>query len=110
KLTQSEVARFYAAALVMAEREHNRASMATTRARGSAYVSFTLEPGSVLRWVSTTYVQPRLDRFSDLRIASESVLSLKMFRRLEYQVHFTLNYDTKPPIDIGKLQYHLKQG
>ena len=50
-----------------------------------------------MRLVSITYVQPRFDRFSDLRILQDAALEVDVVKHLSLLVGVTVAYDSDPP-------------
>lgn len=75
--------------------------------RLSSYFTFTLLPQEDVSFVSTTYVQPKIDHFSDYRILHENSLSFGISAKLNFSLRFTLAYDRMPPVDIPELTYYL---
>ena len=78
--------------------------------RISSYFSFTLLPQDDVSFISTTYLQPKIDDFNDYRILNENSLSLGITNKLSFSVQFSLAYDRKPPIDVPGLTYVLLNG
>ena len=80
KLSNLENYKFYLGTLVMYEHELlTDGSDLAEDFRGSIYFSCSLYPNDVISFISTTYYQPLLSKFSDYRIANESSLGIKAF-------------------------------
>jgi hypothetical protein len=58
--------------------------------------------------VTTTYVQPRLDDASDIRILSESGFVFKVNTRLSTNITFSAHYDSNPPASVLPTDVELK--
>ncbi len=58
--------------------------------------------------VTTTYVQPRFDDPSDIRILSESGFIFKIGKRFSVSVTFSAHYDSNPPIGVLPTDTELK--
>ncbi|WP_310992736.1 DUF481 domain-containing protein [Aequorivita marina] len=112
KLTKLENYKLYLGTLIMYE--HQELSDGVTPVerifRGSAYFSFSLFPTETLSISSTTYYQPRLNKFSDFRIASETSLMLTLYRNFSFKTTYTFTFDDSPAINIPNSQYELTSG
>ncbi|MFP3948406.1 MAG: DUF481 domain-containing protein [Longimicrobiales bacterium] len=82
----------------------------TTVVRSSSYGNFriTFEGGLVI--TSTTYLQPRLGRFTDIRILEDLAFSSPVTERLALAVSFDLRYDSVPPDGLAALDTRLRTG
>ena len=82
----------------------------TTVIRSSSYGNFriTFERGLVI--TSTTYVQPRLGHFGDVRILEDLAFSTPVTDRLALAVTFDLRYDSVPPDGLAALDTRLRTG
>lgn len=68
--------------------------------RWSSY--FSLNYGTDrLRMSSTTYVQPRFDRFRDARILSSATLDVTIFEQLSVRLGLRLRWDSEPSVYCG---------
>ena len=113
KLTASDNYKFYAGTLIMKEWERIDSDLEQTTnndVRLSAYFSFSLFPKDGISIVSTTYFQPRVDEFSDLRWSNDSRVAFKISKNLAFNVQFTISYDNYPALGIPKTQYKLTNG
>lgn len=113
KLTTSDNYKFYAGTLIMKEWERIESDLEQTTnndVRLSAYLSFSLFPKDGISIVSTTYFQPRVDEFSDLRWSNDSRVAFKISKSLAFNVQFTISYDNYPALGIPKTQYKLTNG
>lgn len=55
-----------------------------------------------------SYYQPDLSDFKDFRVSSEILLKINIIKRLNLKYSMALFYDTKPPEDIRKTFYNIK--
>jgi len=53
------------------------------------------------------YVQPRFDRFSDLRVLEDLAATFTVHKRLKLELSFVLGYDSDPPIEVAPLDTKL---
>lgn len=109
RIADNDTFHFYLGTLYMYEYEELTGELQINRAnRLSSYISIGYSINDHF-WIDhITYYQPRLDYFGDFRIASETVFGFKIFKHLAFGVHFSLNYDTKPPPEVPDLIYSLK--
>ena len=79
KLVKKPRFRLYGATLLMYENEKEATKPAVKHSdvRNSSYLSFTWLPKDYLEIISTTYFQPRVDRFRDYRILNQLVFKVK---------------------------------
>ena len=113
KLNNSENYKFYAGTLIMKEWEYINSDIENTRnndLRLSAYFSFSLFPKDGISIVSTTYFQPKINAFSDLRWSNDSRVTFKIIKNLAFNVQLTITYDNYPALGIPKTQYKLVNG
>jgi len=78
--------------------------------RMSTYFSFELKPQPSVSFLSTTYVQPRIDQWSDYRILNENKFNLSITENLQFSIRFQLTYDSRPPLEVPSLTYNLSNG
>ena len=78
--------------------------------RFSGYLSVRYFPTDNITIASTTFYQPRIDKFYDYRIFSYNSLSIKLYKKLSFKLTYTLSYDTYPAEGIPKTQYDLLNG
>ncbi|PRP97441.1 hypothetical protein ENSA5_34330 [Enhygromyxa salina] len=73
--------------------------------RWSSYLSLVYAATERLSMSSTTYVQPRFDRFSDLRLLSEGFLDVVLVEPISIRLSLRIRWDSQPSIycssDVG---------
>lgn len=82
----------------------------TSHHRLSSFLTLALEPRPGLALASTSYVQPRLDAFDDVRVLSQSRLAVQLLGPLSMDVTLDLSYDARPPDDVESLDTSLRTG
>lgn len=82
----------------------------TSHHRSSSFVTLSYEPREGLALASTSYAQPRLDDPGDIRLLSQSRLSVQLLGPLTLDLTFDAHYDADPPDDIESLDTTLKTG
>lgn len=114
KLSKKEQYKLYFGSLIMFENEKviEDEDLEITRNdwRSSSYFSMNLRPKKHISVVSTTYFQPRLDKFSDFRIASETTVAFKIVKSLSFTATFMYEYDEFPVSNVPREQYRLTNG
>ena len=105
---------FYVGALVLGEREREVVDSIPLHndVRLSAYVAGSYTPDSA-DWITvsnTTYFQPRVGRFSDIRISTDWQLEVALRENLKLVTSLNLVYDAVPPIGLDKTTYALRNG
>lgn len=112
KLTDLENYRFYLGTLVMYEQEELSDGITPIERvfRGSAYFSFSIFPTETISFISTTYFQPKLQDFSDYRVATETSMVINLYKKLSFKTTYTFTYDETPAIGIPNSQYNLSSG
>ena len=79
--------------------------------RMSTYLSMTLYPFEENFSISnTTYYQPVLNNFSDVRLSSQTSLRFALSKRLVFSTIFSITNDTRVPENIPATYYSLKNG
>lgn len=78
--------------------------------RFSGYFSVRYFPTDNMTLASTTFYQPRLDKFYDYRIYSYNSISIRLIKKLSFKLTYTISYDTFPAEGIPKTQYDLLNG
>jgi hypothetical protein len=73
---------------------------ATTAHRWSNYLALSYKASDLVTLTSTTYVQPRLDDFGDLRSLEEASLVINVSKRIATKLGCTLRYDRRPPTGV----------
>lgn len=104
----------YAGLLVMGEREVEVVDSVPVHddVRLSAYVAGSYTPESA-EWISianTTYFQPRVGRFSDIRISTDWQLEVALRENLKLVTSLNIVYDARPPVGLDKTVYALRNG
>ena len=69
--------------------------------RWSNYLSLEWRASDIATVSHTTFAQPRLDDFADLRVLSELELALAVTERVRVRLNFTLTHDSRPPTDVN---------
>ena len=112
KLSTSEKYKFYLGTLMMYEHEKVTDGVTPTQKdfRVSTYLSFSLYPTEHISIISTTYYQPRIDKFHDYRISSQSSLLVGLFKNFALKTSYTFTYDAFPAIGIPNSQYDFSTG
>jgi hypothetical protein len=82
----------------------------TTVFRGSYFLTLRVVPNENLVVTSTTYLQPELGSFEDLRVLANLRIATSVSDELDLTVSFDLRYDSRPPDDISALDTNLRTG
>lgn len=114
KLSEKDNYKFYLGTLVMYEYE-KASDVVEDRLqkdiRGSLYLSFSLYPTETISIISTSYYQPRVDKFKDYRLSSNTSFLFKIYEDLAFKTSFNYFFDPFPvTTDIPKTQYELTNG
>ena len=111
QLTDYENALFFFGLLYMYEREVLKDPREINNDhRLSSYFSFSMVPQPTISLYSTTYIQPRIDQWSDYRLLTENTLNLGITDKLSFTVRLRLTYDSAPPIGVPTLIYDFHNG
>jgi putative salt-induced outer membrane protein YdiY len=78
--------------------------------RWSNYLSVRIELTEQTSFVSTVYVQPRLDAFEDLRILHDASIAVAITDHLTLRTTLNLYYDSRPPDNVEDLDVELRNG
>lgn len=79
--------------------------------RMSAYLSASIQPFSGNVTISnTTYYQPVLTNFSDVRLSSQTSLTFFLFKRLRFSTIFSLTNDSRVPENVPATFYSVRNG
>ena len=103
--------RIYSGLAYMFEHEvpqSDAVSVAENNHRLSSYVSFTLKLNSNFSLINTSYFQPRIDYFTDYRIANNLNMVFKITRRLSYALMLEHLIDNRPLKSIPREIYSLR--
>ncbi len=76
--------------------------------RWSSYLAATYKPQDRILLSSVTYVQPRIDRFSDYKVLSVSGADFKITTHLHSRVDVTARYESATPPDVRHADLELK--
>ncbi len=82
----------------------------TTNLRGSYFLTLRLVPNENLVITSTTYLQPAVDNFGDLRTLANLRIATSVSDELDLTVSFDLRYDSGPPDLVSALDTSLRTG
>lgn len=112
RLSKTEHARIYTGISYMYEitrelTEHEEYQMLREH-RNSNYISFSLFPTDNFSVISTSYFQPRLDKFSDYRLSNATELRFKIYKTLVFGVEYKLSYDRYPAYGVPKITHNLQ--
>lgn len=78
--------------------------------RLSSYLTFTLIPVETISLQNTTYIQPLANDFNDFRFSNNTLLNFGITENLKFVTTFSFLYDSRPPIDIPRVNYIVKNG
>ncbi|HUH72793.1 MAG TPA: DUF481 domain-containing protein [Chitinophagales bacterium] len=73
--------------------------------RNSTYVSFSVFPNDFISILSTSYYQPRLDKWKDYRVSNITELRAKISKRFYIGMAYKLNFDTYPSEGISPVTH-----
>ncbi len=82
----------------------------TTVIRGSYFLTLRLRPNENLVITSTTYLQPVVGNWGDLRTLANFRVAASVSDELDLTVSFDLRYDSRPPDAISALDTSLRTG
>lgn len=75
--------------------------------RLSSYVMGRVKLMENMHLVETLYVQPRLTRFSDVRVLNDTRLTVVPNERFTFSLGFVLTYDADPPATVSRFDTQL---
>jgi len=112
KIISNNVFRFYAASLIMYERERERTNPPIRHSdwRSSSYVSFTITPSKTVEIISTTYFQPRINYFADWRVLNQAVLKVKASKHFAVSLRWNYLHDRFPAGTAPRTTYTFSSG
>lgn len=98
--------------------EHERLSLPdtavhpshTTVVRSSSFATLRIVTADDLVVTSTTYLQPQVGEWGDLRVLEDLALATPVTESLALTVSFDLRYDSRPPDDVASLDARLRTG
>ena len=103
---------FYAASLIMWERETEKTSPTVRHFdwRNSSYVSFTIIPSKTIEIITTTYFQPLIKFFADWRISNQVAIKVKASKHLAMSTQWNYLHDRYPAGTAPKTTYSFNSG
>lgn len=112
KLTKSENYKFYLGTHIMYEQEELDDDVTPMQRdfRATSYLSFSMYPTPTITITSTTYYQPKLRKFADYRISSQTSLIMNLFENFAFKTSYTFIFDQYPAAGIPNSQYNLTSG
>jgi hypothetical protein len=79
--------------------------------RLSSYLTFTMHlPDIHAEFVSTAYLQPKLNDFDDHRVTLQSGLTFQLSKKFRWTTTFSFLYDSEPPNKIAGKAFSIDQG
>lgn len=104
----------YLGTLVMREREREVTDSIPLRRhwRASVYLAASYTPRAS-DWVTvatTTYLQPRLGTWDDVRVATDWSVQVRLRENLSLVTSLNLVYDARPPLGLDRATYALLNG
>ncbi|PCJ81219.1 MAG: hypothetical protein COA49_05780 [Bacteroidetes bacterium] len=78
--------------------------------RLSSYLQLKLQLSKTIKFLTTTYLQPNLSKFSDIKISSQSTLSFHITDKFAFTNSFTAIYDSFPATGIPSFIYNFRNG
>lgn len=82
----------------------------TTDVRWSNYITTNITFTENLQWTSTTYLQPCIGDFGDIRILHDMNITIAIIEQLSWIIGFQMRYDSEPPDTIKSLDTTLRNG
>jgi hypothetical protein len=112
-LHKQKVLSFYTGHLLMLEYDEERETgNAYQNTRLSSYLNFNWHPSEALTFLVIAYYQPRLDKFSDYRLAIQGQLAFRLWKSLSFTFNAKYAYDAFPVAldNIPQLTYKVGNG
>lgn len=78
--------------------------------RMSNYVSFWIKLGENTILANTSYYQPLLNNFADLRLSSQTSVQIGITRKLKFNTKFSIIYDSRVPDEVSNTIYNWSNG
>lgn len=75
--------------------------------RSSSYLAVVYVASSAITLTSVTYVQPRFDAVSDVRVLQEASFTIDMNPRLKLSIGAALRHDSRPPAGVVTTNFEL---
>ncbi len=76
--------------------------------RLSTYSLIAVQPSEKLKLSQTIYLQPRVDRFRDVRVLHEIEASAQVNKHLAFKGSISSMYDSRPPFGVAPLDTTVK--
>ena len=109
KLVDKEKASLYLGVLYMFEftKELNQENKVLNlkEHRSSSYISFSVFPNNLISIISTSYYQPRFDKWNDYRISNISEFRAKIAKKVYLSMAYKFNFDTYPSEGISRITH-----
>lgn len=116
RYVDAEAVRLFQGTALMYEREKLNADEVvghparSSVVRWSNYVNVRVPLSEATSFISTVYVQPRVDDFGDLRLLHDATLAVALTRHLTLRTTLNLSYDSRPPDNVEDLDLALRNG
>ena len=78
--------------------------------RLSSYIFMKYDYDKYFSFFTTTYCQPKIDYFKDVKISSEMQLNFVITKKLSLNSAFEIVFDSYPAKDVERLIYNFKSG
>jgi putative salt-induced outer membrane protein YdiY len=108
KIVETKPFSLYIAALYMYEYEELYDTSVICRYhRLSSYMSSILKLRDNLNLINTNYFQPRIDKFPDYRIFSQTDLKIGINKHFSFLASYIYSYDAFPPFGVPKETHYI---
>lgn len=78
--------------------------------RLSNYIACRFELGDNIVLANTSYYQPLINNFADLRLSSQTAFQIGITEKLRFNTTFTILYDSRVPTEVNNTIYSWKNG
>ncbi len=78
--------------------------------RMSNYLTLGFQLNKHTKISSTTYYQPLFNNFSDFRLSTNSNLIFTLFKKFDFNINFSLIYDSRAPENAPELTHKFNSG
>jgi len=78
--------------------------------RLNSYFSVRFQPNPTFSFSNTTYYQPILNDFTEVRLSSQTSLKFLISKKLSYTSTFSITNDTRVPDDVPNTYYSWRNG
>lgn len=111
KMYDKNKIRVFIGSSLFAEHEEIRtSSIQSNTLRTSQYLSWFVTGKNGLSISSTTYYQPAVKDYCDIRMAGQYVLSFQIFKRIDLRFEYNFSTDTRPPVGVRKTVSYTSTG